>query len=235
MSDVNGVILITGTSKGIGKALALHYCNKNYNVVGCSRSSSSISDPKYLHFQTDLSTPQAAENLVRRVLDVYGNIDVLINNAGIASMNHIISTPATTIENIFRINFFVPFLLIREVSKAMVRKKYGRIINFSTIAVPLNLEGEAVYASSKAALETLTRISSIELASFGVTVNAIGPAPYKSGLIRTLPLSKVDDIIEKQAIKRETIISDISHVTDFFLHPDAGFITGQTIYLGGVF
>lgn len=235
MTEQKTVLLITGTSKGIGKELAMYYCDCGFQVAGCSRNPAPFSKPEYIHFQIDLTAPNAAETLVRNVIDVFGRIDVLVNNAGIAAMNHIISTPAITVENVFKTNFFAPFTLIRETAKAMIRRKYGRIINFSTVAVPMNLEGEAVYASSKAALETLTRISAKELAPFGITVNTIGPAPFDSGLIRTVPSGKIANILEKQAIKQKNEISDITHVIDFFIHHDARFVTGQTIYLGGIF
>jgi 3-oxoacyl-[acyl-carrier protein] reductase len=229
------VILITGTSKGIGQKLADYYLSRGFIVAGCSRSDASISHARYKHYKADLNDEKTLESLVRNVVTDFSRLDSLINNAGIASMNHIMTTPVQAVHNIFNTNFIVPFILTREAAKVMQRKKSGRIINFSTVAVPLNQQGEAAYASSKAALETLTRISSKELAPFGITVNAVGISPYDSALIRSVPYSKIEAMIDQQALKRKATISDIVNVTDFYISPDSSFITGQTIYLGGVF
>ena len=116
----------------------------------------------------------------------------------------------------------------------MQRKRYGRIINFVTVAVPLNLEGEAVYASSKAAVSSLTKILAKELSSYNITVNAIGPTPIETDLILSVPGDKIKNIINQQAIKRFGTFKDTSNVIDFFINDKSDFITGQIIYLGGI-
>lgn len=228
------VVIITGTSRGIGKLLAEHYLSENFVVAGCSRSESAISHENFYHQQIDLSEERSIIEFIRNVTNKFGRIDVLINNAGIASMNHLMLTPLSVVEKIYRSNVFAPFILIREVSKIMSRAKSGRIINITSVASPLNLEGEAIYASSKAALESITRIASRELADFGITVNAIGPVPFDSVLIKTVPSDKIGNLISRQAIKRKAVFADISNVTDFFIQPSSNFITGQIIYLGGI-
>ncbi len=110
----------------------------------------------------------------------------------------------------------------------------GRIVNFTTVAVPLHLAGEAAYAATKAAVEELTRVLARELGEFGVTVNAIGPTPIDTDLIRNIPKDKIDRLLEQQAIHRMGTFADVTNVIDFFLRPESAFITGQTIYLGGV-
>ena len=116
----------------------------------------------------------------------------------------------------------------------MKKNQYGRIINFSSVAAPLKLEGEAIYAASKAAIMSLTAILSRELAEFGITVNAIGPTPIQTDLIRGVPKDKLNNLIVRQAIQRFGNFSDISNVIDFYIKPESDFITGQAIYLGGV-
>ena len=164
----------------------------------------------------------------------HGQIDILLNNAGIASMNHFLLTPLSTVERIFQTNFFGTFLFCREVGKAMAKKKYGRIVNFATVAAPLKLEGEAAYAASKAAVANLTQLIAKELAEFNITVNAVGPTPVATDLIRGVSDDKIDDLINTQSIKRMGEYRDISNVTDFLIQPESDFITGQVIYLGGV-
>ena len=228
------VILITGTSKGIGNFLANYYLQKDYYVVGCSRGQASIEDKNYRHFSLEISDEKAVVSMIRSVKKELGKIDVLINNAGIASMNHILTSSCETVNKLFNTNFLGTFLFTREVSKVMMKQKNGRIINFTTVAKPLRLEGEAIYASSKAAIETFTQTASKELSSFGITVNAIGPTPIKTDLIKAVPKDKINELLSKQAIKRFGTFEDILNVFEFFCDDKSSFITGQIIYLGGV-
>ena len=163
-----------------------------------------------------------------------GRLDVLINNAGVASMNHSLLTPIAAVNSIMETNFTGTFLFCREAARLMQLNRYGRIVNFTTVAVPLKLEGEAVYAASKAAVISLTHILAREFADFGITVNAIGPTPIKTDLIRGVPPEKLDALIARQAIKRYGELRDVIHVVDFFLQPASDFVTGQVIFLGGV-
>jgi len=234
MSLKNEIILITGTRKGIGYELARHFLEKNKIVIGCSRKEASIIHDNYTHFMVDVGEEKEVKKMIRTIIKKYKKIDVLINNAGIALMNHLLLTSKKSSENIINTNFLGTFLFTREVSRIMIRNKYGRIINFTTVAVPLNLPGEAIYASSKSAVETFSRISSKELGQFGITVNSIGPSPVLTDLIRLVPKDKIDSLIEHQAIKRFGKMDDIINVVDFFCSEKSDFISGQTIYLGGI-
>ena len=116
----------------------------------------------------------------------------------------------------------------------MGRRKYGRIVNFATIATPLKLEGEAVYAASKAAVVSLTEVLAREFSGLGVTVNAVGPTPVPTDLVGSVPEEKMTALIARQAIPRYGEMRDILNVIDFFIRPESDFVTGQTLYLGGV-
>lgn len=161
-------------------------------------------------------------------------IDILINNAGIASMNHFLLTPYDTAKKVFNTNFMGTFLMCREVAKYMMKNKSGRIVNYSTVAVPLNLDGELVYSSSKAGVEQLTRVLAREIGQNGITVNAVGPTPIDTDLIKNVPENKIRDLISHQSIKRLGEYSDVKNVIDFFISPSSDFVTGQIIYLGGI-
>ena len=228
------IILITGTSKGIGKAIANYYLGKDNIVIGCSRNESSINHKNYRHFSLEINNEIAVVNMIKNIKKEFQKIDILINNAGIASMNHILTTSIDTISKLFNTNFIGTFLFTREVSKVMMKQKNGRIINFTTVAKPLRLEGEAIYASSKAAIETFTQTASKELAPFNITVNAIGPTPIQTDLIKAVPKNKIDELLNKQTIKRFGTFEDIINICDFFCDDKSNFITGQIIYLGGV-
>jgi 3-oxoacyl-[acyl-carrier protein] reductase len=126
------------------------------------------------------------------------------------------------------------FLFSREAAKLMKKNGKGDIINFSTVAVPLKLKGEAIYAASKAAIVNLTQVMSKELAEWGIRVNAIGPTPVYTDLIKAVPKEKIEELISQQSLKRLGEFSDVSNVIDFFIDSKSDFITGQIIYLGGV-
>lgn len=216
--------LITGTSRGIGKALAEHLLARGDTVVGVSRGTASIEHANYHHHVADVSDPAS----VVRVFAGYRRIDRLINNAGIASMNHTLLTPMTKVREIFATNVMGPYACVQEA----MRKGCTRVVNFSTVAVPYDLPGEAAYAASKAAIESLTRIWAREFPT--ATVNAVGPTPIDTALLRGVPAAKLEALVARQAIPRMGTVDDVINVVDFFLSPASSFITGQTIYLGGV-
>lgn len=228
------LMIITGTRKGIGKYLAEYYLGKGYIVAGCSRGESKIESDSYLHYQLDVSDEKAVKDMVIGLNRRYGRIDVLINNAGIASMNHTLLTPLSTVESIFHTNLYGTFVFCREVAKVMSRAKYGRIVNFVTVAIPLRIEGEATYAASKSAVDTFTKILARELADYNITCNSVGPSAVETDLIKSVPPQKIQNIINHLAVKRLATLRDIANVIDFFIKDDSDNITGQTIYLGGV-
>ena len=230
----NPVVLITGTRKGIGRALVEHYTGAGCHVVGCSRSPFEGELPNYRHYCLDVGHESAVKSMFSQIRKHEGRLDVLINNAGVASMNHALLTPLTAVKQIMETNFTGTFLFCREAARLMQLRRFGRIVNFATVAVPLKLEGEAVYAASKAAVISLTQILAREFADFGITVNAIGPTPIRTDLIRGVSAEKLDALIERQAIKRYGELRDVIHVIDFFVQPASDFVTGQVIFLGGV-
>lgn len=228
------VTLITGTSKGIGKELVHYYVNKGHIVVGCSRSPIEWQLDGYTHHLADVSNEKEVLQIFKQIKKDYGRLDHLINNAGIASMNHTLLTPLATVEQILKTNFVGTFLFSREATKLMQKNRYGRIVNFSTVAVPLKLEGEAIYAASKAAIVSLTNIMAKEYAELGITVNAIGPNPILTDLIKGVPQEKMKELINTHTIKRYGTFKDVINVIDFFLKEESDFITSQVIYLGGL-
>lgn len=236
MSDALGqkpVALVTGSRKGIGKYLAERLVQSGYEVVGCSREMPDWTLEGYCHHQVDVSQEDQVQRLFADIRKRYGRLDVTINNAGAASMNHILLTPVSMLDHVNEVNIRGTFLVTRESGRLMRTHKFGRIINMSTIAVPLSLAGEAVYVASKGAVEALTRVTSRELADFGITVNAIGPTPIETDLIRNVPADKIQALIDQLAIKRLGTLEDVFNVVEFLIKPASGYLTGQILYLGG--
>lgn len=226
-------IVITGTSRGLGRQLVEAYLQRGWTVFGCSRGTCDLHADRYEHHEMDVADERSVVNLFAAVRKGGKPLYALINNAGIASMNHALTTPLSTIEQVYRVNVFGTMLCCREAGKQMLLQGNGRLINFGSVAVPYALEGEAVYTSSKAAIESYTRVLANELGDNGVTVNAVSPNPIKTDLIAGVPEEKMTALLNRQAIKRYGVFEDVLNAIDFLLRPESSFITGQTIYLGG--
>ena len=228
------ITFITGTRKGLGRALAEHYVRLGHEVGGCSRQAIDWQMERYTHYIADVADEGAVRAAFVDIQRRFGRLDHLINNAGTAAMNHSLLTPMSTFNRLLRTNVAGTFLVTREAAKLMKGAGYGRIVNMTSVAVPLKLEGESAYAATKAAVDSLTQVLARELAVFGVTVNAVGPTPVDTDLIRGVPKDKLDRLLARQAIPRMGTSQDVANAIDFFLKKESGFITGQTIYLGGV-
>jgi 3-oxoacyl-[acyl-carrier protein] reductase len=228
------VVLITGTRKGIGRHLAEHYVRQGYIVEGCSRGAVEIDSPLYTHHQVDVADEKGVRSMISGIAKRHGRLDIVMNNAAIASMNHVLLTPAATANKMFEVNFTGTMIVSREAAKVMMRRKYGRIVNFTTIVAPIALAGEAVYAASKAAVVTFTRILAFELGQWGITCNSFGATPIMTDMIKGVPKDKVDAVVNGLAIKRLGTYEDCANVCDFFISPASDNITGQVLYLGGI-
>lgn len=227
-------ILITGTRKGIGRKIAEYYLGKGHNIIGCSRSQSDLTHSNYTHFELSVNDEEKVLSMFKEIRKKMKTLDVLINNAGIASMNHSFLTPIETARNILDTNIIGTFLFSREAAKLMKKNKWGRIINFVTFAILFKLEGEAVYAASKAAVVTLTEVLSREYSDFGITVNAVAPPAVQTDLIKGVAEEKMNDLLRRQSIHRFGTPEEICNVIDFFIKKESEMVNGQVVYMGGV-
>ena len=227
-------VLITGTSRGIGEALAEHHLAAGDLVIGCGRSRPELAHERYMHCELDVTDGKAVEGLFRHLKARVKTLDVLINNAGVASMNAIALTPVDVARRVMDTNFLAAFQFTRESMRMMRASPAARIVNLSTVAVPMRLEGEAVYAASKSALETFTRIAAREMAPLGITCNGVGPCPIETDLTASVPRAKIQALIDRQAVRRWGSPQDVINVIDFFVRPESAMVTGQIIYLGGI-
>lgn len=227
-------MVITGTRKGIGRHLAETYTKRGYIVEGCSRGASEFEADGYTHHNVDVSDERQVKTMISNVAKRHGRIDIVLNNAAIATMNHVLLTPAATANRMFEVNVTGTMLVCRDSAKVMMRRRYGRIVNFTTIVAPIALAGEAIYAASKSAVVTLTRILAFELGQWGITCNSFGATPIMTDMIRGVPQEKIDAVVNNLAIKRLGTPEDCVNVCDFFISAASDNITGQVIYLGGI-
>jgi 3-oxoacyl-[acyl-carrier protein] reductase len=227
-------ILITGSSRGLGKDLAEHYLHQGDIVYGCARSEGEIEHKNYYHYQVDIASPEDVTRFFLSLRKEIKQLDAIINNAGVASMNAFALTPVASFQKIFDINVQGTFLFCQKALGLLKRAQHPRIINMTTVAVPLQLEGESIYAASKSAVETLTRIIAQEYGSFGITCNAIGPSPIDTALIKGVAKDKIAKLVKRQAVQKMATPEDVINLADFYLRPESKMISGQVVYLGGI-
>lgn len=222
--------IVTGASRGIGRYCAERLVASGYRVVGLSRKPDAAAP--FESVACDVSDPAAvaaAFEPLRRDRTVYA----LINAAGIASMNLLMTTPVETIRRIVETNLLGTIYCCQAAMPAFVRRKEGRIVNFSTIATAIALKGEAAYVASKAGVEGFSRSFAREAADYGVTVNTIAPGPIDTALIAKVPADKIDAIVERQIIQRMATPEDVWNILSLLLRPESSAITGQVLHVGG--
>lgn len=228
------ITLITGTSKGIGKALKEYYISKNHFVIGCSRSQVDNIEGSYKHFTVDICNENEILEMFKTIKKEYKKLDNLINNAGIIATNLAMITPIDMLDKVINTNYRASFIFCTESAKLMKKNKYGRIVNFSSIVVPMRQMGELVYTSSKSAVEMMSMVLAKEIAHYGITVNVIAPSLSETEMIKDLSSEQKEQIFDKLAIKQYSSFDDIINVIDFYLSPKSSMVTGQKIYLGGI-
>lgn len=227
------VMVITGTSKGIGHGIAKHFLAHGYCVAGCSRGDSTIEHENYVHFQVDISDEGQVRSWTRAVKNKFKRIDVLVCNAGLAPANLLMTmTSGTLLMGLLQTNIAGSYYVCREVSKVMLLQRNGRIITTSSMAVGLHEEGTSAYSASKAATVEMTKILAKELAPAGITCNVIAPSMLMTDAVHELGEEIIKRAISKLTIKRKVTIEEICNVVSFFSADESSCITGQVIHIG---
>ena len=233
MATDSRVMVITGTSRGIGRGLAEHFLAGGYEVAGCARGPSTIADPRYHHAVVDVGDESAVRKWVRELRSRYGRIDVLVCNAGTAKAASLVTmTESALLEEIVRSNLLGTFFVCREVAKAMMVAGTGRIVTISSMAVGLHEEGTAAYAAAKSAIVEMTKILAKELAPSGITANVVAPSMFASDAFEALGEAVQQRARSKLTIPRMVTIEEIAGVIAFFAAPESAAITGQVVHMG---
>lgn len=223
-------VIVTGASRGLGRFCAERLHEGGYTVIGIGRNPDSTA--AFEMRQADV----ADQHSVRRAFeDLRGDSAVyaLINAAGVASMNLVITTPAETVRRIIETNLMGTIFCCQQVAPALIRRGNGRIINFSTLGVPLAIKGEAIYIASKAGVEGFSRTFAREMAPHGVTVNTVAPGPIDTALLEKVPRKNIDAVVRQQIIPRQAEPVDVWNVVSLLLSPESSMISGETLHVGG--
>lgn len=228
-------MLITGTSRGLGKALAERFLQTGRVVYGCSRQISSIDHDRYKHFVVDVGDEQSVVSMLKAIAASKVPLNLLINNAGLTQASLGILTRVENALDILRTNLLGTFLVSRETLKLMQRQRYGRIVNFSSINVPLGSVGSALYNASKAGVEAMAKTLTRESGSADITINTLGLSLVaNSGMLDSLGpkalAAKQDALLKPKVLE----VEEVMHAINFFASPLARNISCQTLYFGGV-
>jgi 3-oxoacyl-[acyl-carrier protein] reductase len=224
--------VVTGASRGLGRHICARAAAEGWHVIGLARTIEPLDGVRMVPCDVaDFADVEAAFRIVRT--EAKDSFFGLVNAAGIASMNLVMMTPPETMVKIIGVNLLGSMYCSQQGGKLLARRRFGRIINFSTIAVPLALKGEAVYAASKAGVETFSRAFAREMGDHGVTVNCIAPGPIDTALIAKVPAASIERIVSQQIITRKAVPDDVWDTVSLLLGPAAGMVTGEVLHIGG--
>jgi 3-oxoacyl-[acyl-carrier protein] reductase len=227
------IMIITGTSKGVGRGMASFFLSKGYTVFGCSRGAATIESERYHHTQVDVGDEKQVRSWVRLIKTLCTRIDVLVCNAGVVeSVLYMTATPASVVESYLHTNIAGTYYVCREVAKAMMLQKSGRIVTISSIMTRLHEPGTSVYAPTKSAVEEMTKVLAAELAPTGITCNVVALAMVSTGASSSFGEEWKNRMLERQTLKRPVTIEEICHVVSFYTSPESGGVTGQVLYMG---
>ena len=224
-------IILTGATSGLGNKIFQHLVSKGFNLITISRTPFSESQNHYI---CNVNDYEKLKVIYKDLLNKKIKPNALINAAGTASMNLALTTPKEIIEKVITTNLTGTIFVNQIFAPLLIRSPNSSIINFSTIAVPLNLEGESVYVASKAGVEAFSRTLAKELAAFKIRVNCIAPGPIKTNLLKGISQKQIDNIVKRQIIKRLMNQDDILPFIDILLDPKMVNLTGQVLHVGGV-
>ncbi len=245
MTDCNSptrVALVTGASRGIGKAIALRLAADGRKVVLASRSEGALNEVadqiRQAGGQASVTTLDVSDSAglasgVEKVIESEGRLDIIVNNAGITRDNLALRMSDEDFMEVLRVNLLSAFVVARTAARSMMRNKFGRIVNIASTSGVVGNAGQANYAAAKAGLIGLTKTLARELGGKAITANAIAPGFIETDMTAVLGDEIKSRILEGMALRRLGQPEDIAAAVAYVSSDDAGFLTGQTICVDG--
>jgi 3-oxoacyl-[acyl-carrier protein] reductase len=229
------IVIVTGARRGVGRLLSDHFLAQGAQVIGFSRHEEEEPRPAaFTGLTVDVADPESVARAFEQVRKRFGRVDIVINNAAVLTSQYAMIMPAGAAKSMLDTNILGTFLVSREAAKLMRKTKWGRIINIGSMAASLEPMGDSVYAATKAAISTLANVMAREFAALNITCNTLGISGIASDMLAQLPKDKIDAVIKGLPLPRYAEADDIFNVVDFFASERSGYITAQTVFLGGV-
>ena len=232
-------VLITGATGGIGKSLVSIFIKNNFNVCATGTNYERLSrlekkyEKKIKCIRCDLSDDVQIKELITQAKNHFGNINILINNAGITNDNIFLRMNESEWDSVINLNLTANFKLTKLAIKDMVKSKWGRVVNISSDAAKIGNPGQANYVASKSAVEGLTRTIANEVASRGITVNAVSPGFISTDIIETVNKERLETMLKKVPAGRIGNVEEVASLVYFLSSEESSYITGQVIHVNG--
>ena len=244
MIDLSGKsAVVTGGSRGIGRAIAIRLATQGADVAFSYRGNEAAAKEtaaaiealgrRALPVQADVSDPEAADTLIKTALEAFGKIDILVNNAGVTRDDLIMRMSLDDWRTVLETNLFGAFYVVKAVTRPMLKAKGGRIINITSVSGQAGQIGQANYSSAKAGLIGLTKATARELASRGITCNAVAPGFVLTELTQDLPENLMKQLTDATPLGRFGTTEEIASAVAFLASDEAAFITGQILGVDG--
>lgn len=237
------VALVTGASRGIGKAIALSLAEAGADVVvnyaGSEDAASEVVKQieslgrKSFKVKADVGISAQVDDMVKQVVDTFGKIDILVNNAGITRDNLLMRMKEEEFDQVIHTNLKGVFNSIKAVTRPMMKQRSGRIINISSVVGVLGNAGQANYVAAKAGVIGLTKSAARELATRGITVNAVAPGFIETDMTDKLSEDMKEQLLTQIPLTRLGQPDDIARVVRFLASGDSAYMTGQTLHVDG--
>ena len=242
MSLKGKVAIVTGAAQGIGRTICAALADEGADLALCDVNGQGILDGakdfsarggKYLPFQTDVTSAAEVEATVKKVLEEWSRIDILVNNAGIVRDSLLLRMKDEDWNLVLDVNLKGAFHCTREVLRAMMKQRWGRIINIASVVGAMGNAGQANYVASKAGLIGLTKATAREVATRGVTVNAVAPGFIETDMTASLSEDIRQTMLRQIPLGRFGAPEDVAGVVSFLASEASSYITGQVIHING--